>query len=73
MKLYGLRYLKDEGSLWSDFYAFSHERDELTTLCKHTSGWYLGTSDAVNNSKEICYTDKNKYPRYSIVEVPFVV
>ena len=34
MKLYGLRYLKDNESYWSDYYAFSHEREKLTAMCK---------------------------------------
>lgn len=73
MKLYGLRYLKDEGSYWSDYYAFSHEREKLTAMCKGVSGWYLGSKDVTNNPKEICYSCGDTYPKYSVVEVPFII
>lgn len=73
MKLYALRYLKDEDSCWSDYYAFSHEREKLTAMCKGTKGWYLGPKDVTNNPKEICYTYGDDYPKYSVVEVPFVI
>lgn len=73
MKLYGLRYLENEESCWSDYYAFSHEREKLTAMCKGTKGWYLGAKDITNNPKEICYTFGDDYPKYSVVEVPFIV
>ena len=73
MKLYGLRYLKDEGSYWSGFYAFSHEREKLTEMCKGTKGWCIGAKDITNNPKEICYTYGDDYPKYSVVEVPFII
>ena len=73
MKLYGLRYRKDNESYWSDYYAFSHEREKLTAMCKGVNGWFLGASDVTNNSEELCYTDKDKFPQYSIVELPFVI
>ena len=73
MKLYGLRYLENEESCWSAYYAFSHEREKLTAMCKGTKGWYLGAKDITNNPKEICYTFGDDYPKYSVVEVPFIV
>lgn len=73
MKLYGLRYLKDESSYWDDYYAFSHDAKKLRGLVKGINRWNLGTSDVTNNKEEVCYTDKENYPQYSVVEVPFVV
>lgn len=73
MKLYGLRYLENEASCWSDFYAFSYEQEKLTAMCKGVSGWHLGAKDVTNNPKEICYTCDENYPRYSVVEVPFII
>ena len=73
MKLYWLRYLENEGSYWSDFYAFSHEREKLTTMCKGVGCWCLGAKDVTNNPKEICYTFGDDYPKYSVVEVPFII
>ena len=73
MKLYGLRYLENEEPCWSDFYAFSHDREKITRMCKGTKGWLLGTKDVTNNPKEICYTFGDDYPKYSVVEVPFVI
>lgn len=73
MKLYGLRYLKDEGSCWSDYYAFSNERDKLMTLCKGIDSWVLGAKDVTNGPKEVFYTGGDTYPKYSVVEVPFVI
>lgn len=42
-------------------------------MCKGVNGWFLGASDVTNNSEELCYTDKDKFPQYSIVELPFVI
>lgn len=73
MKLYGLRYVKDEGSVWDDFYVFSHDIEKLTCLVKGVNTWFVGYSDVNGNAKEVRYTDKKIYPKYSIVELPFVV
>ena len=72
-KLYGLRYVKDEGSYWEEHYAFSHDPQKLRALVKGVSHWMTGSSDITNSTKEVCYTDKGTYPRYSVEEVPFVI
>lgn len=73
MKLYGIRYMKADDSVWNTFYAFSHDIDKLKKMAPGCGSWFVGTSDVTNNKYEVSYTNKEKYPRYSIVEVPFVV
>ena len=73
MKLYGIRYLEDDESVWSDFYAFSQEVDKLRSIVKGINYWMVGSYDVTNNPREKTYTDRATYPVYSIVEVPFVV
>lgn len=73
MKIYALRYLKDENSLWSDVVAVSHEIPKLTALIMTTNSYTVGSYDQFNSPKVVRFTDVKVYPRYMIEEIPYVV
>lgn len=73
MKLYALRVVENKDSLWRP-YAYSHDTTKLTSIVMgNPRGWFLGKSDVTNNKYEVMFTEKEVYPQYSIVEVPFLV
>lgn len=72
MKMYGLRRLADENSIWSDVIAVSSEIEKLTPFM-FAKSVTCGSNDTFNSPKMVRFTDEKVYPRYRIDEVLFVV
>lgn len=74
MKAYGLRILKDNNSFWSDIYAVSNDYNKLTPfMFMQDNVLHTGSYDKFNSPNVVRYTSENKYPRYMIEEIPYVV
>lgn len=84
--LYGLQYLKDDQSVWSSCYMFSHSTSKLKKAVKLPDGvwWYAHRSDTERQMTEedtISYTTnydlrnppKDSGPYYKIVELPLII
>lgn len=85
-KLYGLQYLKDDESLWSECYMFSHSPSKLKKAVQLPKGvwWYAHRSDIdrqVTEEDTISYTTnydirntpEQPGPYYKIVELPLII
>lgn len=85
-KVYGLKCLHDNDSLWSEAYLFSTDVEKLqSSIPKLPDGvhWYAHRSDASKQVAEkytithttnydLRDTPKSEGPYYKIVEVPFI-
>lgn len=73
MKAYGLRFLLNDESVWSDIVAVSNEIDKLTALIMTTNSYTVGSYDKFNSPRVVRFTDEKVYPRYMVEEIPYVV